>query len=69
VELGLEAERAVINLGGDRQTRYPNSVLVHVTNTTRMHMPEALMPKDAKCLSSQVVDLQRDIFIRVVENG
>jgi hypothetical protein len=31
-----------------------------------MHVPEALMPNDAEGLTSQVVDLLSDIFLRVV---
>jgi hypothetical protein len=68
VELGLEADRAVIDLGGDRQLWYSNSVLVHVTYTARMHVSKALVPNDAKGLASQVVDLPSDVLIRVVED-
>jgi hypothetical protein len=57
VELGIEAKRTAINLGGDRQVGYANSVLVHVTNTVRMHVPEALLPNSTEGLTSQVVDL------------
>jgi hypothetical protein len=66
VQLSNEANRAVIDLGGDRQLGYINSVLVHVTNAARMHMLEALMPNDAEGLTSQVVDVPSDIFLRVV---
>jgi hypothetical protein len=66
VQLRLEVNRAVIDLGGDRQVGYANSVLVHVTNTARMHVSEALMPNDAEGRTSQVVDLPSDIFLRVV---
>jgi hypothetical protein len=44
----------VIDLGGDRQVGYPSSVLMHVTSTARMHVSEALVPNDAKGLTSQV---------------
>jgi hypothetical protein len=54
-----------MDLGGYRQVGYTNSVLVHVTNTARMHVPEALMPNDAEGLTSQVVGLPSEIFIRV----
>jgi hypothetical protein len=60
VELGFEGNRVVIDLGGDRQIGSANSVLVHVTNTARMHVPEALMPHESSGL------LPSDIFVRVV---
>jgi hypothetical protein len=63
VEVGVEANRAVIDLGGDRQVGYANSVLVHATNTARMHVTETLMPNNAEGLTSQVADLPSDIFI------
>jgi hypothetical protein len=69
VELGLEADRAVIDLGGNRQVGYPNGVLVHVTNTARMDVSKALVPNDAKGLAGQVVDLPSDVFIWVLEDG
>jgi hypothetical protein len=66
VQLGLEVNRAVIDLGGDRQVGYANRVLAHVTNTARMDRPEALIPNDAEGLTSQVVDFPSDIFLREV---
>jgi hypothetical protein len=59
VELGLEADRAVIDLGGDRQLWYSKSVLVHVTNTARMHVSKrwCRMMRRPKALASQVVDI------------
>jgi hypothetical protein len=51
----------VIGLSGIRHAGYPNSVLLHVSET--------LVPNDAKGLTGQVVDLPSDIFIRVVEDG
>ncbi len=69
VELGLEADRVVIDLGGNRQVGYPNGVLVHVTNTARIHVSKALVPNEAKGLASQVADLPSDVFIWVVEAG
>jgi hypothetical protein len=56
----------VLSSGCDGQAGYANSKLVHATKTTRMHVPEALMPNDAEGLASQVVDLPSDIFIRIV---
>jgi hypothetical protein len=35
VKLSLEADRTLIDLGGDRQLGYLNSVLGHVTDTAR----------------------------------
>jgi ribosomal protein S17E len=32
MEVGLEADRTLIDSGGGRQAGYPNSVLVHVTS-------------------------------------
>jgi hypothetical protein len=66
VELGNKANRAVIDLGGVSQVGYANGVLVHVNNTARMRVPEALMPYNAEGLTSQVVYLPSDIFIQVV---
>jgi hypothetical protein len=62
VKLDLEADRTVIDLGGDRQVGYPNSVLVHATNTARMHVPEPLVPNmrrasRGKWLTCQVTSL------------
>jgi ABC-type molybdate transport system ATPase subunit len=61
----LEANRVVINLSCDKQVGYANSVLVHVTNTARMHVPEALIPNYVEGLTNQVADLPTFIFIRV----
>jgi hypothetical protein len=70
VELGLEVDRTVINLGGGRQVwYYPNIILVHVTYTASMHVSKALVPNDAKGLTSQGVDLPSDAFTRVLEDG
>jgi hypothetical protein len=41
-EVGFGVNRVVIDLSGDRQAVYAKSVLVHVTNTVRLHVPEAL---------------------------
>jgi hypothetical protein len=59
--LGLEADRTVIDLGGDRKVGYPNSELLHVTDTVRMHVSE--VPNGLKGLTGRVVDLPSDIFI------
>jgi hypothetical protein len=69
VEFGFEANRAVIDIGGDRQVEYANSVLVHVANRERIDVPEALMPHNTEGLTSQVFYLPSDIFIRVIEHG
>jgi hypothetical protein len=55
-----------MDLGGDRQVGYANSVLVHVTNTVRVHVPKALIPNNAEGLTSQLVDFPNDISIRFV---
>jgi hypothetical protein len=64
MKLGLETDRTVIDLGGNRQVGYAN-VRVHVTATVRVHVSETLVPNDAKGLTGQVVDLPSD----VVEDG
>jgi hypothetical protein len=69
VKLGLKADRRLIDLGCDRQVGYSHRVLVRVTDTARVHVSEALVPNDAKGLTSRVVDLLSDIIIWVVENG
>jgi hypothetical protein len=40
---------------------------MHISDTARMHVSEALVPNDAKGLTGQVVDLPCDISIRLVE--
>jgi hypothetical protein len=56
---GLEADRTVIDVDGDRQAgyTYPKSVLVNITDTVRMLVSETFVPNDAKGLAGQVVDL------------
>ena len=68
VEFGFEADRTVVYLGGDRQTRFSNGILVHVTDAARMHTSETLVPNDAKGVTSQAVDLPSDSLVRVVKN-
>jgi hypothetical protein len=71
VKIGHEAGWTVIDLGGDRQVGYSNSVLVNVIDTARMHVSEALVPNDAEAegLTGQVVDLPSAIFIQVVDDS
>ena len=38
MELGLDVNKSVLDLGDDRQVGYPSSVLVHVTDTARIHV-------------------------------
>jgi hypothetical protein len=59
----------VIDPCGDRQARYPNIVLVHVSDTVRMQVYKTLVPNDVKGLTNQVVDLRSDILIGVFEYG
>jgi hypothetical protein len=70
-ELGLEADRTVIDLGDLRQDVYPRSVLLHVTDTVRMNVSETLVTNNVKCLAGltdakdltgQVLDLPSSIF-------
>jgi hypothetical protein len=63
MKLGLETDRTVIDLGGNRQVGYAN-VRVHVTATVRVHVSETLVPNDAKGLTGQVVDLRSRIDSR-----
>jgi hypothetical protein len=67
--LGLEADRIIIDVGGDSQVGNPDNALVHVTDTARMHVSKMLLPNDMKSLMDQVVDFPNDIVIRVVEDG
>jgi hypothetical protein len=59
--LGSHRSRNNFDLGGDRQVGYTNSVLVHVTNTARMDVPEALMP-NGEGLTGQGDDLPSNIL-------
>jgi hypothetical protein len=69
MELGLEADRTVIDLGGDGQVWYPNSVIVHSTNTARRRVSEALVPHDAKVLSQYATYYSCSQLSRVHRNG
>jgi hypothetical protein len=55
VKLGLEADRTIVDCGGDKQVGY-----LHVTDTARIQVSEALVPNDAKSLMGQAADLLID---------
>jgi hypothetical protein len=77
-KLGLEVYRTVIDLDGLGRDGYPRSLLLHFTDTVRMHMSEILVPNDvkgltgpndAKGLTGQVVELQSNILLQSSKMG
>jgi hypothetical protein len=46
-----------------------NSVLVHVTDTVRMHVSETMVPNDSKGLTDQVISLSGSCTMEVALAG
>jgi hypothetical protein len=50
-ELGLKADRALVEFSGNWELGNPSCVPMKVRNTTRVHVAKPLMPEDPKLIS------------------